>query len=80
MSKLARSVRIPIIGVGGIRTGEDAIEMMMAGASAVGVCTAAVLKGPRVLGKIAREMELLLAKRKIGNVKDIVGIALKESS
>jgi dihydroorotate dehydrogenase (NAD+) catalytic subunit len=79
VSKLARSVKVPIIGVGGIRTGEDAIEMMMAGASAVGICTAAVLRGPRVLGKITKEMELFLARRKIRRASEVVGLALRKS-
>lgn len=41
--EIASAVNVPVIGVGGIFTGEDAIEMMMAGASAVQMCTAAIL-------------------------------------
>jgi dihydroorotate dehydrogenase (NAD+) catalytic subunit len=57
---IARAVRIPVIGVGGVSTGADAVEMLMAGASAVGVCTAAMLRGPAVFGKIARELDAWL--------------------
>ena len=43
---VARAVDIPVIGCGGVSRGTDAIEMIMAGASAVQVCTAAILRGP----------------------------------
>ena len=49
----AKIVKIPIFGVGGIASGRDAAEMFMAGASAVQVCTAGILKGPGIYGKIA---------------------------
>ena len=55
----ARAVKIPIIGVGGISNGRDAAEMFMAGASAVQVCTEAILRGPTVYGRIARGAECL---------------------
>ena len=48
----AKIVKIPIFGVGGIASGRDAAEMFMAGASAVQVCTAGILKGPGIYGKI----------------------------
>ncbi len=50
------AVDIPIIGTGGITNGEDAIEMMMAGASYVSVGTATFYRGPKVFGEIAKEM------------------------
>ena len=53
---IARAVELPVIGVGGVSRGTDAVEMLMAGASAVQVCTAAILRGPGVFGKIAREL------------------------
>ena len=43
---IARAVRVPVIGVGGVSHGIDAVEMLMAGASAVQVCTAAIMHGP----------------------------------
>lgn len=57
---IARAVHVPVIGVGGVSHGIDAVEMLMAGASAVGVCTAAMLHGPGVFGKIAEELDAWL--------------------
>ncbi|MGL5949966.1 MAG: diguanylate cyclase, partial [Cetobacterium sp.] len=56
----AKVVKIPIIGVGGVTCGIDAAEMLMAGAQAVQVCTEAILKGPSIYGKIARELNEFL--------------------
>ena len=56
----AKVVHIPIFGVGGITSGRDVAEMVMAGASAVQVCTAAILKGPGVYGRIAKELDEFL--------------------
>jgi len=72
---LYNAVKIPILGVGGIMTGRDVAEMMMAGASAVGVCTAAVLGGPTVLRRISKEFSNFLEKRHYSSAREIVGIA-----
>lgn len=68
----------PIFGVGGVGRGLDAIEYMMAGASAVQVCTAGILRGPEVHGKIAREMSDWLDKHGYGSVGEIKGLALRQ--
>lgn len=52
----ARKVSKPIIAAGGVMTGRDAVEYMMLGASAVMVCTQAVIKGPTAYGQIAKEL------------------------
>lgn len=70
-----KHVDIPILGVGGISSGEDAIKMIMAGAQAVQVCTAAILEGPKVYGKIAGQMEKYLEERNIESLDEIRGIA-----
>ena len=46
----------PVVAVGGVRTAVDVVKYLMAGASAVQVCTLAVLKGQEVYGKLAREL------------------------
>jgi len=74
---IARAVRIPVIGVGGVSTGTDAVEMLMAGASAVGVCTAAMLRGPGVFGKIARELDAWLDAHGHAGPAAIRGLALQ---
>jgi ferredoxin len=53
---IARKVDLPVIGCGGIARGADAAEFLMAGASAVQVCTAALLQGPQVFAKITRDL------------------------
>jgi dihydroorotate dehydrogenase (NAD+) catalytic subunit len=74
---VARAVDLPIIGVGGITRGSDAIEFLMVGASAVGVCTAAILKGPAVFGKIAREISEWLDAHGYESVENVRGLAIR---
>jgi len=70
-----RAVKIPIIGTGGITNGTDAIEMMMAGASYVGVGTAVYFRGPKVFGIIASEMNDWMEKNGYSRLEKIVGAA-----
>jgi dihydroorotate dehydrogenase (NAD+) catalytic subunit len=76
---IARTVDLPIIGVGGVSSGIDAIEMLMAGASAVGVCTAAMLRGHGVFGKIAEETGAWLDAHGYASVGDVRGLALRSA-
>ncbi len=70
-----KSVGIPIIGTGGITSGEDAIEMMMAGASWVSAGTAVYYRGPAVFGEIGREMNAYLEKAGCKDVSEVIGAA-----
>jgi len=74
---IAQTVDLPIWGVGGIQNGRDAIEFLMAGASAVQVCTAAILRGPTVFGKIARQMESWLTEHGYSSVDEVQGLTLR---
>jgi dihydroorotate dehydrogenase (NAD+) catalytic subunit len=74
---IARTVDLPIFGVGGVFRGTDAIEMFMAGASAVQICTAAILKGPSVFGKIAREMDQWLDQHGYSSVDEVRGLTIR---
>jgi len=74
----ARVVNIPIIGVGGVTCGRDVAEMFMAGASAVQVCTEAILKGPSVYGKIVKELNEFLDSHGYRSVEEIKGLTLRK--
>lgn len=68
----AQAVRIPVIGLGGIATGEDAAEFLIAGASAVEVGTASFWD-PGAVARIARELDDFLREQGIVNVRELVG-------
>jgi dihydroorotate dehydrogenase (NAD+) catalytic subunit len=68
----ARAVRIPVIGLGGIASGEDAAEFLIAGASAVEVGTA-TFWDPRSPLRIARELAAFLRRENIARASDLVG-------
>ncbi|HIH37818.1 dihydroorotate dehydrogenase [Candidatus Woesearchaeota archaeon] len=71
------AVKIPIIGTGGIMTGQDAIEMMMAGATVVGIGSAVYWRDIDVFKKVCREMDVVLEKEGFTSVKEVVGLAHK---
>ncbi len=68
----AQSVRIPVVGLGGIATGEDAAEFLVAGASAVQVGTASFWE-PAATTRIAAELDRFLAEEGISHVSEIIG-------
>lgn len=54
--RIARAQSKPVIGVGGISSGADALKHIMAGASAVGICSAAIINGDHIYGHVASEI------------------------
>jgi len=68
----AQAVKIPVVGLGGIATGTDAAEFLIAGASAVEVGTANFWD-PRAPVRIAQELDRFMAEQKIERVKDLTG-------
>ncbi|MFC1597993.1 dihydroorotate dehydrogenase [Patescibacteria group bacterium] len=72
---ISQAVKIPVIGTGGVTYGRDAMEMLMAGATLVGVGSAFYYRGPKALALIAQEMEEFMKKEGIKKIKDIIGAA-----
>ena len=72
--QVAHTVRIPVIGMGGVTDADDVIEMMMAGARAVEV-GAANLVNPYACRDIIKNLPAAMEKYGIENLEDIVGIA-----
>ena len=68
----ARAVTIPVFGMGGIASGEDAAEFMIAGASAVQVGTANFWD-PNACPRIARELDSLLGGQEVARAADLTG-------
>jgi dihydroorotate dehydrogenase (NAD+) catalytic subunit len=65
--------KVPILGMGGIRTGQDAFEFLLAGASAVSVGTA-VFNDPHAPARISAELHDILAARGFARLSDAVGL------
>ncbi|XP_013401304.1 dihydroorotate dehydrogenase (quinone), mitochondrial-like [Lingula anatina] len=72
MYKLTQG-RLPIIGVGGVASGEDAYEKIKAGASLVQLYTALSYEGPPIVDRIRRELDELLEKDGYSSVTEAVG-------
>ena len=67
--------KIPIIGIGGVSTGRHAVEMIMAGATAVGIGSAVYCEGVGVFKKVCDEMNQWMAENGVKSVSEIVGAA-----
>ena len=68
-------VDVPLVGVGGIATGRDALEYIMAGATAVQIGTAIATQGLGVFERVKKEMSSLLEEIGAKAVGDVVGVA-----
>ena len=75
--QVAQAVSIPVMGCGGVSTAEEAIEMIMAGASAVQVGSANLVD-PMACHNIARDLPVVMKRLKINNIKDIIGISWRK--
>ena len=65
----------PMIGVGGVTCGADAIEMIMAGATAVGVGSAIYQRGPIAISQILGEMQEWLTEHRVDDLAELRGVA-----
>ena len=70
--QVAQAVKIPVIGMGGVSSAEDVVEMMLAGATAVEI-GAANLTDPWACKKIIEELPSVMEKYKINSLEDIIG-------
>ncbi|MCX6715574.1 MAG: 4Fe-4S binding protein [Candidatus Taylorbacteria bacterium] len=74
--EIKKAVAIPVVGVGGISSADEAIQMMMAGASAVELYTLPALEGPKVFGQIRGGLAAFLAARPhLSGISDIIGMS-----
>jgi len=71
-NEVAKNSGIPILGLGGIRTASDAVEFIIAGASAVGIGTANFVE-PGCAVKIVEGIKKYCVRKKISNVKELIG-------
>ena len=71
--QVAQAVNIPIIGMGGIQNAEDALEFIMAGATAVSIGTANFVN-PYATVETIRGIEAYMEKNKIEDIRDLIGI------
>lgn len=73
--QIYESVKVPILGMGGISNGRDAIEMVMAGATAIGIGSGIYYRGFGVFGKVCEEMEQWMQENGVKDLKEIRGVA-----
>jgi dihydroorotate dehydrogenase (NAD+) catalytic subunit len=73
VAAISRITEKPVIGVGGVRTAVDVVKYIMAGASAVQVCTLAVLKGQSVYGKLASALSKWMDEHAYANIEQLRG-------
>jgi len=73
--ELYRTVGLPIVGTGGVNSGRDAVEMILAGATAVGIGSAVYGEGPQVFRRIGDEMAALMADLGYQTVAEMRGAA-----
>ena len=67
--------RVPVIGIGGISNANDALEFLMAGASAIQIGTVN-FTNPRAGIEIVEGIEKFMQQEKIGNITELIGMAL----
>jgi dihydroorotate dehydrogenase (NAD+) catalytic subunit len=72
--RAAQAVRVPIIGVGGVMTYEDALEMLLAGASAVGLGTALLIH-PNAAARILSDLRAHMLESRLSSLGPLIGAA-----
>lgn len=75
--EIASSVKIPVIGCGGVRNGKDAVEYMIAGASAVQIGSGVYYRGINVFSKICNEIRMWMKMHGYKKIGEVIGVALQ---
>lgn len=73
--EIYEAVKIPIIGMGGVSKWQDVLELIMAGATLVGVGTATYTKGMKIYNQLKIELNNYMDKEGIKNLKNLIGVA-----
>jgi len=76
VADIARKVKIPVIGIGGVTRGRDVVEMIMAGAQCVELCTAPIIHGLKVVDRTKQELVEFMEHKKYASLQEFRGIAL----
>jgi dihydroorotate dehydrogenase (NAD+) catalytic subunit len=73
--EISKAVDLPVIGVGGVTTGWDALEYIMAGASAVQIGSGVYYRGVDVFNKICSEIETWMKQHHVQRLSELIGVA-----
>jgi dihydroorotate dehydrogenase (NAD+) catalytic subunit len=70
--RVSRAVKVPVVGVGGVATAEDALQYLIAGASLVALGTAS-MRDPRTADRLIHGLERWCARRNVRSIRDVIG-------
>jgi dihydropyrimidine dehydrogenase (NAD+) subunit PreA len=76
ISTLKAQTSLPIFGMGGINYWEDAVELILAGSSALQICTAVMLRGFRIIDNLVKGLNDYMDKNGFATIEDMVGLAV----
>jgi dihydroorotate dehydrogenase (NAD+) catalytic subunit len=76
--EISREIDVPVIGCGGVATWQDAVEFMLAGASAVQIGTAIAFQGLEVFESITKGLSGYLKERRLSSAREIVGLSHRD--
>jgi len=74
---IASNIKIPIIGSGGVTTGEDALEYIMAGATAVQIGSGVYYRGIDIFSKVCNEISIWMKNHGYSKLEDLIGVAIQ---
>ena len=73
VSEIYDAIKIPILGIGGVTNGKDAVNMIKAGATAVGIGTGVHTRGIEIFSEIIEEIKIEMEKENHTSIKNMVG-------